>query len=46
MKSQEQPTLKYLRERANLTQPELSRRMNVGIRIIAEATPALKGRGF
>ena len=36
MKSQEQPTLKSLRERANLTQPELSRRMNVGIRIIGD----------
>lgn len=32
--NQEQPTLKALREAANLTQPELSRRMNVGIRII------------
>jgi transcriptional regulator with XRE-family HTH domain len=28
--------LKSLRERANLTQPELSRRMNVGIRIIGD----------
>jgi transcriptional regulator with XRE-family HTH domain len=36
MKSNEQPTLKSLRERANLTQPELSRRMNVGIRIIGD----------
>lgn len=36
MKSQEQPTLKSLRERANLTQPELSRRINVGIRIIGD----------
>ena len=32
--SQEQPTLKALREAAKLTQPELSRRLNVGIRII------------
>lgn len=30
----EQITLKTLRESAELTQPELSRRMNVGIRII------------
>jgi transcriptional regulator with XRE-family HTH domain len=33
---QSQPTLKSLRESANLTQPELSRRMNVGIRIIGD----------
>ena len=31
-----QPTLKGLREAAELTQPELSRRMNVGIRIIGD----------
>ena len=31
-----QPTLKTLRESASLTQPELSRRMNVGIRIIGD----------
>ncbi|MBE9164192.1 MULTISPECIES: helix-turn-helix transcriptional regulator [Microcoleaceae] len=30
------PTLKSLRESANLTQPELSRRMGVGIRIIGD----------
>ena len=30
------PTLKALREAAELTQPELSRRMNVGIRIIGD----------
>ena len=34
--SQSQPTLKSLRESANLTQPELSRRINVGIRIIGD----------
>jgi DNA-binding transcriptional regulator YiaG len=34
--SERQLTLKKLRERANLTQPELSDRMNVGIRIIGE----------
>jgi transcriptional regulator with XRE-family HTH domain len=33
-KENEQITLKTLRESAELTQPELSRRMNVGIRII------------
>jgi transcriptional regulator with XRE-family HTH domain len=33
---QEIPTLKVLRENANLTQPELSRRMGVGIRIIGD----------
>lgn len=33
---QETPTLKTLRECANLTQPELSRRMGVGIRIIGD----------
>lgn len=32
----DQPTLKSLRESAELTQPELSRRMNVGIRIIGD----------
>lgn len=32
--NQEQPTLKTLRESRELTQPELSRRLNVGIRII------------
>lgn len=32
--NQEQPTLKTLRESKELTQPELSRRLNVGIRII------------
>jgi len=42
--NKEYQTLKSLRESANLTQPELSRRMNVGIRIIGdwekgEATP-------
>ena len=31
---QQKLTLKSLREAANLTQPELSRRMKVGIRII------------
>ena len=36
MNSKEQPSLKSLRETANLTQPELSRRMNVGIRIIGD----------
>ena len=30
------PTLKALREAAEVTQPELSRRMNVGIRIIGD----------
>lgn len=30
------PTLKKLREAAGLTQPELSRRMSVGIRIISD----------
>lgn len=30
------PTLKTLREHAKLTQPELSRRMDVGIRIIGD----------
>lgn len=34
--NQEIPTLKSLREAAHLTQPELSRRMNVGIRIIGD----------
>ncbi|MGV0102238.1 helix-turn-helix transcriptional regulator [Nostoc sp. DSM 114160] len=34
--NREQPTLKGLRESANLTQPELSRRMKVGIRIIGD----------
>ena len=33
-KENEEITLKSLRESAELTQPELSRRMNVGIRII------------
>ena len=33
---QDVPTLKTLRESANLTQPELSRRMGVGIRIIGD----------
>jgi transcriptional regulator with XRE-family HTH domain len=33
---QELPTLKALRESVQLTQPELSRRMNVGIRIIGD----------
>lgn len=31
-----QPTLKTLRERVNLTQPELSNRIGVGIRIIGD----------
>lgn len=35
-KNEEVPTLKALREAAELTQPELSRRMNVGIRIIGD----------
>jgi transcriptional regulator with XRE-family HTH domain len=35
-KDQETITLKNLRESANLTQPELSRRMGVGIRIIGD----------
>ena len=34
--SEHQPTLKALRERANLTQPQLSDRIGVGIRIISE----------
>lgn len=34
--NQKQLTLKGLREAANLTQPELSQRMNVGIRIIGD----------
>ena len=34
--SEHQPTLKTLRERANLTQPELSNRIGVGIRIIGD----------
>jgi transcriptional regulator with XRE-family HTH domain len=34
--SQEPLTLKSFRENAQLTQPELSRRMNVGIRIIGD----------
>ncbi|MBD2127682.1 helix-turn-helix domain-containing protein [Microcoleus sp. ZQ-A2] len=34
--SQDKPTLKALRESVNLTQPELSRRINVGIRIIGD----------
>jgi transcriptional regulator with XRE-family HTH domain len=34
--NQEHPTLKALREAAHLTQPELSRRMNVGIRTIGD----------
>jgi transcriptional regulator with XRE-family HTH domain len=34
--SERQPTLKTLRERANLTQPELSNRIGVGIRIISD----------
>lgn len=34
--NQERLTLKLLREKANLTQPELSRRMDVGIRIIGD----------
>ena len=34
--SQESVTLKSFRENAQLTQPELSRRMNVGIRIIGD----------
>jgi Predicted transcriptional regulators len=33
---QEKTTLKVLRENANLTQPELSQRMGVGIRIIGD----------
>lgn len=33
---QDQPTLKSLRESAGLTQPELSRRMNAGIRTIGD----------
>jgi transcriptional regulator with XRE-family HTH domain len=33
---QDVPTLKVLRESASLTQPELSRRMGVGIRIIGD----------
>ncbi|MEG4271058.1 MULTISPECIES: helix-turn-helix transcriptional regulator [unclassified Microcoleus] len=33
---QDVPTLKTLRESVNLTQPELSRRMGVGIRIIGD----------
>lgn len=32
----DQPTLKSLREAAGLTQPELSRRLGVGIRIIGD----------
>ena len=35
-RSENQQTLKSLRESANLTQPELSRRINVGIRIISD----------
>lgn len=34
--SKRQPTLKILRESANLTQPELSNRIGVGIRIIGD----------
>lgn len=34
--NKESLTLKGLREKADLTQPELSRRMNVGIRIIGD----------
>ncbi len=34
--SQDQPTLKTLRESAGLTQPELSRRINAGIRTIGD----------
>lgn len=34
--SKDQPTLKTLRESVKLTQPELSRRMNVGIRTIGD----------
>lgn len=34
--SQDQPTLKSLRESAGLTQPELSRRINAGIRTIGD----------
>jgi transcriptional regulator with XRE-family HTH domain len=34
--AESQPTLKKLRERANLTQPELSDRIGVGIRIISD----------
>ena len=34
--SEHQPTLKALRERANLTQPELKARIGVGIRIISD----------
>lgn len=35
-RSENQLTLKALRESVNLTQPELSRRINVGIRIISD----------
>ncbi|MFN6499792.1 MAG: helix-turn-helix domain-containing protein [Nostoc sp. DedQUE01] len=34
--SHETPTLKTLRESADLTQPQLSQRMGVGIRIIGD----------
>lgn len=34
--SESQPTLKTLRESANLTQPELSHRIGVGLRIIGD----------
>ncbi|WP_009631034.1 helix-turn-helix transcriptional regulator [Synechocystis sp. PCC 7509] len=34
--SQDEPTLKTLRESAGLTQPELSRRINAGIRTIGD----------
>lgn len=34
--SESQLTLKALREKANLTQPQLSHRLGVGIRIISE----------
>ena len=36
LENNNQPTLKALRENASLTQPELSRRMGVGIRIIGD----------
>lgn len=36
IENEETPTLKALREAADLTQPELSRRMSVGIRIIGD----------
>jgi transcriptional regulator with XRE-family HTH domain len=36
LNSHEAPTLKTLRESAELTQPQLSQRMGVGIRIIGD----------